>query len=65
MTETNSNMKKKLTLNGSLLPYPCSLENWQDNWTLPPEINWGDMYHYLINTPSNFTHESMKAYKSL
>ena len=58
--------KKKLTLSsGMLLPDPYVLVNWKNNVSMMPDITWGDMYNYLINSPSNFTHDSMKAYKSL
>ncbi|XP_047138492.1 uncharacterized protein LOC124814643 [Hydra vulgaris] len=49
-----------------LLPDPFVLENWKNDVSMMPDITWGDMYNYLINSsPSNFTHDSMKAYKSL
>ncbi|XP_048734036.1 uncharacterized protein LOC125650107 isoform X2 [Ostrea edulis] len=48
------------------LPDPYHLtENWSrspDTW---PDLTFGDIYLYLIDTPSLFTKESMKAYKSL
>ena len=30
-----------------------------------PKISLADIYNYLINTPSAYTHENLKAYKSL
>ena len=45
-------------------PYTCS-EGWKDDVSLMPDVNWPDVYNYLINTPSSFTNESLKAYKSL
>jgi hypothetical protein len=30
-----------------------------------PDLTFGDIYLYLIDTPSIYTKESMKAYKSL
>ena len=51
---------------GSVLPDPYSLdEGWQDDVGLLPDVGWPDIYNYVINTPSNFTKESLKAYKSL
>ena len=59
-------IKKKLTLSsGMLLPDPHVLVNWKNDVSMMPDITWGDMYNYLINSPSNFTHDSIKAYKSL
>ena len=62
-----ANYKCKLTLtDGSVLPDPYSLdEGWQDDVGLLPDVDWPDIYNYVINTPSNFTKESLKAYKSL
>ena len=58
--------KKKLTLhNLEILPDPYSSDGWKDDVSLLPDIGWPDIYHYLIHTPSTFTHESLKAYKSL
>ena len=61
------NYKSKLMLtNGKILPDPFTLtSNWSNDVTLIPEINWPDIYNYLINTPSQFTYQSLKAYKSL
>eukprot|EP00795_Rhopilema_esculentum_P010137 gene10137-18802_t len=57
---------RKLTLtNGERLPDPFTLETWQDNIMLLPDITWADIYNYLIYYPSCFSRESLKAYKSL
>ena len=32
---------------------------------LLPDISWADICNYLVNTPSAYTHENLKAYKSL
>ena len=57
----------KLTLSdGQILPDPYSLvENWKNDVRSMPDISWGDVYNYLINTPSLFSKEALKAYKSL
>ena len=56
---------KKLTIaDGKKLPDPMSLKDWKNNVALLPDVNWLDIYNYLVNTPSKYTHESMKAYKS-
>lgn len=60
--------KGKLTLkNGTILPDPYALvdSSWKDDMKLLPNIQWGDLYMYLINTPSEYTHESFKAFKSM
>jgi hypothetical protein len=36
-----------------------------DKWNTNPALTFGDIYLYLIDTPSIYTKESMKAYKSL
>ena len=30
-----------------------------------PDVSWGDMYNYLVNSPSEYTQDNLKAYKSL
>ena len=57
--------KKLTTANGKKLPDPMSLKDWKNNVALLPDVNWPDIYNYLVNTPSEYTHKSMKAYKSL
>jgi hypothetical protein len=48
------------------LPDPYQLtENWSRNPDTWPDLTFGDIYLYLMDTPSLFTKESMKAYKSL
>ena len=57
----------KLTLStGEQLPDPSILHsNWSDDVSLLPDITYPDIYHYLIEYPSQFSKESLKAYKSL
>ena len=60
--------RKKLTLtNGSLLPDPCGITAncWETDVLLLPDVTFGDLYTYLIETPSEYTKENIKAYKSL
>ena len=59
--------KNKLTLaDGTQLADPYTLDTgWEDDITRLPNITWRDVTSYLIDTPSVYTKESMKAYKSL
>ena len=62
------NYTAKLSLrNGMRLPDPFTLESadWSDNITHLTEISWRDVTEYLLDTPSSFTKESMKAYNLL
>ena len=58
---------KKLTLNnGTLLPDPISVKKeWSDDIGLLPDLTWPDLVNYLINTPSEYTRDKIRAYKSL
>lgn len=40
-------------------------KRWSDSPVSWPPICWGDIYSYLIETPGPFTHERLKAFKSL
>ena len=58
--------EKLVTADSTVFPDPYTLvENWKDILKLLPEIIWADIYNYLINTPSLYTNENLKAYKSL
>ena len=65
--EDKAKYKRKLTLtNGQLLPDPYEIVgNWKNDVKLMPDVSWGDMYNYLVNSPSEYTHDNLKAYKSL
>ena len=57
---------KLLLKTGEQLPDPFSLNNgWLNDITMLPECYWRDVTEYLIDTPSRFTKEATKAYKSL
>ena len=47
------------------VPDPDGLDNWSGNVSLLPNITWLDITSYLIQTPSVFSKESLRAYKSL
>ena len=58
--------KAKLTLShGFALLDPFAVEEWCDNTSKIPEVTCPHIYSYLIDTPSEFTKEKMKCYKSL
>eukprot|EP00795_Rhopilema_esculentum_P015958 gene15958-7289_t len=62
-----ANYRAKLTLSsGKAIPDPYTLQSeWSNDIANLPELSWRDVTEYLIDTPSNFSKESMKAYKSL
>ena len=45
--------------------YAIPDELWLDDPSKWPEIQFGDIYTYLIDTPGIFTKENLRAYKSL
>lgn len=46
-------------------PYEIPQEHWIDDVSAWPEVEFGQIYTYLIDTPGQFTKEKLKAYKSL
>ena len=52
---------------GEYLPNPATLPNeeWSLNLKLWPALEFPHVHLYLINTPSEYTHEKKRAYKSL
>lgn len=57
---------RKLTLaDGSKLADPYTLQEWQEDLTGLPKVEWPDIYMYLIETPCVYSKEKLKAYKSL
>ncbi len=65
-TKDKQHYLSKLTLSsGEKLPNPLALSDWSDDIKNLPNITWRDATEYLIDSPSVFTEESMKAYKSL
>ena len=67
LTNTDkADYNRKLTLStGELLSDPFTIRNWKCDESLLPDISWPDIYNYLIEHPSVFSKESLKAYKSL
>ena len=57
--------REKLTLSdGTTITDPYGLSNnLKYDVSLLPDISWAVIYNYLINTPSAYTHENLKAYK--
>ncbi len=57
----------KLQIDGEKLPDPYEILDtlWQDDVTKWPNMEFGDLYTYLIDTKGPYTKESLKAYKSL
>jgi len=58
---------KELSVESEILTdsYSLSEEEWIDDITKWPSIEFGDVYNYLINSKGLYTKESLKCYKSL
>ena len=58
---------EKLKVDGSELkdPYSIAESQWTEDMKAWPEIHFGDIYTYLIDTKGIYTKEKLKAYKSL
>ena len=41
------------------------VENWKNDLKPMSAVSWGGMYNYLVNSPSEYTYDKLKAYKSL
>ena len=46
-------------------PYEIDNEEWRDDVTMWPPVEFGEIYTFLVDTPGEFTREKLKAYKSL
>ena len=66
-SEDKKRCQEKLTLsNGELLPDPNVLDvRWKEEVHHLPDLCFADIFNYLINIPSKYTKENLKAYKSL
>ncbi|XP_041371313.1 uncharacterized protein LOC121384798 [Gigantopelta aegis] len=56
---------KLAIINCHMCPYRLPAGVWKNQPMEWPELQWGDVYSFLIESPGVFTRESMKAYKSL
>ena len=65
--EAKKQYKEKLKLESEKLadPYALSENEWCDDITKWPSIEYGDIYNYLIESKGNYTRQSLKAYKLL
>ena len=63
--EDKAKYKRKLTLtNGQLLPDLYGIvENMKSDVKLMPDVSWGNIYKYLVNSPSEYTYDNVKAWK--
>ena len=57
----------KLNIDGETLPDPYGItdDQWLDDVSKWPTVEFGDVYAYLIDSVGNLTKEKLKAYKSL
>ena len=46
-------------------PYQKADNEWRDDISMWPPVEFGDIYGYLIDRPGEYTKEKLKAYKSL
>ena len=58
-------LKKLETVKPKECPYRLPADVWKDNPALWPELEYPEVYDYLINTPGIYTKETMKTRKSL
>ena len=67
IVDRNSYLKKLFLQNGTRLPDPHSTTicDWSTDITKLPDVNWMDIQTYLIDKPSEFTKDSLKAWRSL
>ena len=59
--EDKAKYKRKLTLaNGQLLPDLYGIvKNMKNDVKLMPDVSWGDMFNYLVNSPSEYTYDKV------
>ena len=55
-----------LEIDGEKFPDLYSIKDeWIDDPEKQPDLEYGDIYNYLTDTPGSYTKENLKAYKSL
>lgn len=64
-TDRESYLEKLTLSNGIRLPDPCTIVEWIEDVSRWPNIQWPDIYTYLVEKPSVYTREKLRAYKSL
>jgi len=64
---TQKRYSEKLQIEGVSMPDPYELgdEVWSDDMSLWPDLQYGDIYNYLIESKGQYTATSLKAFKSL
>ena len=65
--EAKKRYYSKLEIDGEKFPDPYSIkeDEWIDDPEKWPDLEYGDIYNYLIDTPGPYTKENLNAYKSL
>lgn len=60
-------LKKLVLSNGEKLPDPYNIpsDEWISDMSKWPAVIWPDIYSYLIEKPSVYTNDNLRAYKSL
>ena len=46
-------------------PYSLDKSGFSSDWKTFPDVEYPDIYNYLINRVSSYTHEQLRSYKSL
>ena len=64
---TQRRYQQNLKIDGEVIPDPYSLgeTKWSEDLSKWPNLEFGDLYTYLIDSVGIFTKEKLKAYKSL
>ncbi|KAL1466002.1 hypothetical protein MTO96_026950 [Rhipicephalus appendiculatus] len=60
-----SDTLKKLQVSGTQYPDPFTITAWINDPKRWPNVRFGDIYIYLVNTRGPYSAEAMKSYRSL